>query len=80
LKQAKDSKDLKGALAAIREAAIVGRECRGNAALLGELTGEIRQNSGPVTGITIVMPTVIAPADPAERCPVYDIALPRRRT
>src|SRR4051812_11437161 len=71
LKQAKESKDLKGALAAIREAAIVSRECRGNAALLGELTGEIRHNAGAVTGVMIVMPTVIAPADPAERCPVY---------
>lgn len=79
LHEAKAAKDLKGALSAIREAANVTREARGTANLLGQLTGELQQNATPTPGITIVMPTVIAPADPAERAPVIDIALPLRR-
>src|SRR5438270_4734985 len=65
LHEAKQGKDLKGALSAIREAANVTREARGNANLLGQLTGELPQSAAPAPGITIVMPTVIAPADPA---------------
>ena len=43
LEQAKESNDLRTALAAIREAGNLIRETRGNAQLLGELTGELNQ-------------------------------------
>lgn len=43
LAEAKRAKDLKTALAAIRELSGITREARGNAALLGQLTGEFRQ-------------------------------------
>jgi len=56
LNQAKRARDLKTALAAIRELANVNREARANAALLGQLTGELQRNAAPAAMVQIVIP------------------------
>jgi alkanesulfonate monooxygenase SsuD/methylene tetrahydromethanopterin reductase-like flavin-dependent oxidoreductase (luciferase family) len=53
--EAKRAKDLRTALAAIREAANVTREARGNLTLLGQLTGELQPGAGG-SAIMIVVP------------------------
>ncbi len=56
LRQAKRAKDLRTALAAIREAANVTREARGNATLLGQLTGELQQSVHGAAQVMVVLP------------------------
>jgi hypothetical protein len=75
LNQAKHAKDLRTALAAIREVANVNREARGNAILLGRLSGELEENANTAQ-VVIVLPQVIAkPADICEaECAIIGIS------
>jgi hypothetical protein len=77
LNQAKRSKDLKTALAAIRELANLNREARGNATLLGQLTGELRRDkSAGDIGVQIVMPSAVR--SEAFEIPIVEIDVIKR--
>jgi hypothetical protein len=73
LDQAKRARNLKGAIEAIKCASGVLREGRGNASLLGQLTGEL--NTAPNVGITVVMPVPSAERneDPLDEPAVINI-------
>jgi hypothetical protein len=75
LNEAKRAQNLKVALEAIKAAANVTREARGNLHLLAELTGQLNEPERPL--ITVVLPTCEAHLDDMPD-PVIDIALPTR--
>lgn len=77
LNQAKRSKDLRTALTTIREAANLVRETRGNAALLGTLTGELQKNAAPTAMVEIVIPAT-RPGPIENDDMVFEAALPQR--
>jgi hypothetical protein len=67
LDQATRSKDLGMALKAIRELGLVIREARGNATLLGNLTGELRQDQqSSALQAVIVIPELVPVGSPGD--------------
>jgi hypothetical protein len=76
LNEAKRAKDLRTALAAIREAANVTREPRGTLQILGQLTGELSSAHGTDQVMAVVPAMPSLPNTPVIDGPIIDV-LPR---